>query len=109
MKLASQHVCNTYANHPYRLGELDLQLVTATVRNQLGILTLNLDVVGVHAFIQTTLPHASLHSFYMIACGLNTSYQHKGTVVSSDCLFYEGRVSLRVMVLLIKLQSPFTA
>ena len=54
--------------------------------------------------IQTILPVpcTCLHSFYMTVCGLNTSYQHNATVVSSDSLFYEDRVSLCRMVLTTK-------
>ena len=49
-ELASQHVCNAYVHQPYSLGGLNLQIFAITARDQLGILTSNLNVVGVHAY-----------------------------------------------------------
>ena len=48
MVLASQHVCKSYAHQSSSLGEQKFQLVSMAVRDQLGILTSSLNVVGVH-------------------------------------------------------------
>ena len=50
MEVARQYVCNAYANQCYNLSEPNLQFFTVTVQGQLGILSSNLNVVGVHAY-----------------------------------------------------------